>query len=232
VHSTLIAVDVARSVFEVAMSSAPGRVRDRRRLSRTGLQALLASQAPARVVMEACGSARYWGREGARHGHEVTLLHPGDVARYRDGNKTDRADTKALLEACRHEALDPVPVKSVEHQALAALHRIRQGYLRTRTARINGVRGHLREFGVTIPVGARAVGPRAREALAAAAASIGGVILRLPRWVSATMVVPTGRCRQKTVVALRKKVFPWLDRSPNSAVPRSNASWRVPNGGR
>jgi transposase len=98
-------------------------------------------------------------------GHRVRLLHPGDVRRYRDGNKTDRADTKALLEASRNEALDPVPVKSEDQQALAALHRIRAGYLRTRTARINAVRGHLREFGVTIPVGPGRVVPRARAAL-------------------------------------------------------------------
>jgi transposase len=98
-------------------------------------------------------------------GHRVALLHPGDVARYRDGNKTDRADAKALLEAARNEALDRVPVKTVDQQALVALHRIRQSYLRTRTARINALRGHLREFGVVIPVGPRHVLGHARAAL-------------------------------------------------------------------
>ena len=116
--------------------------------------------------MEACGAAHHWARTLQRIGHEVTLLHAGDVARYRDGNKTDRADAKALLEAARNEALDPVPVKSVEQQALGALHRLRQGYLRTRTARINAVRGHLREFGCVIPVGARGVMAHAQAALA------------------------------------------------------------------
>src|SRR5690606_195348 len=101
----------------------------------------------------------------ARCGHRVTLLHPADVARYRDGNKTDRADAKALLEASRNHALTPAPVKSVEQQAVLALHRIRQGYLRTRTARINALRGHLRELGHTIPVGARRVTLDARAAL-------------------------------------------------------------------
>lgn len=161
-----IGVDLAKSVFEVALSSSPGRVHERRRLSRRGFQQLLTAAAPAQVVMEACGSAHHWGRELTRLGHQVTLLHPGDVARYRDGNKTDRADAKALLEATRNAALDPVPVKTEEQQALVALHRIRQGYLRTRTARINAVRGHLREFGIAIPLGAAAVEPAARDALA------------------------------------------------------------------
>jgi transposase len=115
--------------------------------------------------MEACGSAHYWGRELQAMGHEVQLLHPGDVARYRDGNKTDRADAKAVLEAARNAALDPVPVKSREQQAIAALHRMRQGYLQTRTARINAVRGHLREFGIVLPMGARHVVARAESAL-------------------------------------------------------------------
>ena len=116
--------------------------------------------------MEACGSAHYWGRELGAMGHQVRLLHPGDVARYRDGNKTDRADAKAVLEAARNAAIDPVPVKSQEQQAIAALHRIRQSYLQTRTARISALRGHLREFGIVIPVGARHVVARAESALA------------------------------------------------------------------
>ena len=75
--------------------------------------------------MEACGSAHYWGRELRALGPDVSLLHGGDVARYRDGNKTDRADAKALLEASRNEELDPVPIKSIDQQAIAALHRLR-----------------------------------------------------------------------------------------------------------
>jgi transposase len=165
VSTIQIGVDLAKAVFEVAISEAPGVVTARRRLSRAAFPRFLASQAPAEVLLEACGSAHHWGREAARCGHRVTLLHPADVARYRDGNKTDRADAKALLEAARNKALTPVPVKSVEQQAVVALHRIRQGYLRTRTARINALRGHLRELGHTIPVGARRVTLEARAAL-------------------------------------------------------------------
>ena len=58
-----------------------------------------------------------------------------------------------------------MPVKSIDQQAIGALHRLRSGYLQTRTARINAVRGHLREFGITIPVGAQGVLPHARQAL-------------------------------------------------------------------
>ncbi len=161
-----IGVDLAKTVFEIAVSEAPGVVTARRRLSRPGFRRFLASHAPAEILLEACGSAHHWGREAQQCGHQVRLLHPADVARYRDGNKTDRADATALLEAVRNTALTPVPVKSVEQQAVMALHRIRQGYVQTRTARINALRGHLRELGHVIPLGARHVASEARLALA------------------------------------------------------------------
>ncbi len=159
-----IGVDLAKSVFEVAVSGEPGVVQSRHRLTRTAFPRFLAGHPPAEVLLEACGSAHHWGREAQRLGHRVRLLHPADVARYRDGNKTDRADAKALLEAARNQGLTPVPVKSVEQQAIVALHRVRAGYLRTRTARINALRGHLRELGYAIPIGARRVTVDARTA--------------------------------------------------------------------
>jgi transposase len=162
-----IGVDLAKSVFEVAVSTVPGVVRERRRLSRAAFTPFFAHHPPAEVFLEACGSAHHWGRELQRLGHRVALLHPRAVARYRDGNKTDRADAKALLEAARNADLKRVPVKSLEQQAVVALHRLRQGYLQTRTARINAVRGHLREFGWVIPFGAHHVLPRVYAALEA-----------------------------------------------------------------
>jgi transposase len=163
--SMQIGVDLAKSVFEVAVSTVPGRVHARHRLSRTALPRFFATCPPAEVLLEACGSAHHWGRALHRLGHTVALLPASAVARYRTGNKTDRADATALLEAARNETIRRVPVKSVEQQAVVALHRLRQGYLHTRTARINAVRGHLREFGCVIPVGARHVLPRAYAAL-------------------------------------------------------------------
>jgi transposase len=164
-NTTQIGIDLAKSVFEVAISRTPGRVDARERLPRSRMHTFFAQCQPAEVLMEACGSAHHWGRELQAMGHRVSLLHPADVARYRDGNKTDRADAKALLEAARNQAIDRVPVKSVDQQAIGALHRLRQGYLQTRTARINAVRGHLREFGISIPMGHRHVLPQARAAL-------------------------------------------------------------------
>lgn len=160
-----MAVDLAKSVFEIAVSHEVGQVAEHRRLNRPGFRRFLESLEPSEILMEACCTSHYWGRECRAMGHRVRLLPAGDVRRYRDGNKTDRTDTKALLEASRNGAIDAVPIKTEQQQAIAALHRIRSGYLQTRTARINAVRGHLREYGVSIPVGARKVIPCARAAL-------------------------------------------------------------------
>ena len=164
-NTTLIAVDVAKSVFQIAVSHKPGVVHEHHRLTRARFQRFFRERPPANVLMEACGSAHHWGRELQAQGHRVSMLPPAKVSRYRDGSKTDRADAEALLEAHRNKKIHRVPVKSTDQQAVTALHRLRSQYLATRTARINALRGHLREFGVVIPVGARHVGPRVRAAL-------------------------------------------------------------------
>lgn len=160
---TTIAVDLAKSVFQVAISHRPGRITEQHRLSRSRLLPFFAQQPPAVVVLEACGSAHHWARQFRGLGHTPVLLPAHDVHRYLQGNKTDQADTKALLEAFRNEQIHPVPVKSVNQQALAALHRLRSAGLATRTARLNTVRGILREFGLLIPLGARNVLPALRQ---------------------------------------------------------------------
>ena len=98
-NSTQVAVDLAKSVFQVAVSTTPGRIDQHHRLSRERFRRFFAQHESTDVLMEACGTAHHWGRELEALGHRVRLLPPGDVARYRDGNKTDRADAIAILEA-------------------------------------------------------------------------------------------------------------------------------------
>ncbi|KVT17053.1 hypothetical protein WT24_03485 [Burkholderia sp. MSMB1078WGS] len=46
-----------------------------------------------------------------------------------------------------------VPIKNVDQQAVLALHRARQGFVRARTAQANQMRGLLGEFGLVMPWG-------------------------------------------------------------------------------
>jgi len=158
-QDTTIAVDLAKSVFEVAISQRPGIVSKRSRLSRAQFARFLATQAPATVVMEACGTAHHWARVAQARRHRVVLLPPHTVRPYVPRNKTDGADAKGLLEALRNEAIRPVPVKSIDQHTLASLHRVRSAWMAARTARLNLLRGLLRELGFAIPVGASQVVP-------------------------------------------------------------------------
>jgi transposase len=129
-NDIVIAVDVAKSVFEVAVSDRPGHVSKRDRRNPDRLLAFFLAYPGATVVMEACGSAHYWGRELQKRGHRVVLLSPHHVRPYVRGNKTDRTDAKGILEAYRNAAIQPVPVKSVSQQSLTALHRFRSGWMK------------------------------------------------------------------------------------------------------
>jgi transposase len=57
---TTIAVDLANSVFEIAVSKQPGRVCQRRRVTRRQMGCFFAAHPASTVLMEACGSAHYW----------------------------------------------------------------------------------------------------------------------------------------------------------------------------
>jgi transposase len=147
-------VDLAKTVFEVAIADRLWHIGARHRFNRRQFTHFLATTSPTHVVMEACGTAHYWGRFAQEHGHTVTLLPPAYVRPYVRRNKTDRTDAEALLEATRSGQIPSVPVKGVRQQTLVALHRIREQWMSTRTARINTIRGILREQGLLLPAGA------------------------------------------------------------------------------
>ena len=81
-NTTQVAVDLAKSVFQVAVSRSPGRVDEQHRLSRARFHRFFAEHRPVEVLMEACGTAHHWGRELEALGHTVSLLPPADVRRY------------------------------------------------------------------------------------------------------------------------------------------------------
>jgi transposase len=151
----IVGVDLAKSVFQLAVADGNWRVVEQQRLTRTQFERWFANRAVGLVVMEACGSAHHWARWLNGLGIEVRLLPPPYVRAYVKRNKTDAADACALLEAARCADIVPVRVKSVEQQALPGLHRTRSLWMATRTSRINALRGFCREFGIAIAQGAR-----------------------------------------------------------------------------
>lgn len=151
--NTIITIDLAKSVFELAVANAHYRITQRKRLDLAGFAEFMHHQEPATVVMEACGTAHHWGRQFRDAGHEVVLLPAQYVRPYRRRNKTDRADCEALLEAFRCDGLKPVALKSLEQQELQHMHRLREQWKQTRQKRMNFLRGVFREQGIPLPLG-------------------------------------------------------------------------------
>ena len=60
---TTIAVDLAKSVFQLAISRRPGHVDEEHRFSRERFLTFVAQQPPAIIVLAACGSAHQWARQ-------------------------------------------------------------------------------------------------------------------------------------------------------------------------
>jgi transposase len=142
--ATTVAVDLAKSVFELAVADGHWKIVERARLSRSQFERRFVNRCVDLVVMEACGSAHHWARYLQRLGIAVQLLPPRYVRAYVKRNKTDAVDAAALLEAARCADIVPVRVKSIEQQALQSLHRVRSGWMATRASRINALRGFCR----------------------------------------------------------------------------------------
>jgi len=150
---TMIAIDLAKNVFQIHGADERGRPLVRKQLKRDQMAAYFANLAPCQVGMEACGSAHYWARKLQAMGHTVRIIAPQFVKPFVKSNKNDRADAEAICEAMSRPTMRFVAVKTVEQQVVLSLHRVRQGYIKARTAQANRIRGLLAEFGVIIPVG-------------------------------------------------------------------------------
>jgi transposase len=149
-----ITVDLINDVSEITDADSSAKILERRSLTCVRSERFWQTRQPCAVVMEACGSAHHWARLLVGLGFEVRLLPAHYVAPYHIGNKTNRTGCDALLEAARSPRMKAVSIKSKEQQQILALHRVREQWKNTRNMRINGMRGLLREFGVSAPRGA------------------------------------------------------------------------------
>jgi transposase len=150
---TTVGIDLAKNVFQVHGIDARGKVVLRRQLRRDQVTVFFAKLPLCLIGMEACASAHHWGRTLERFGHTVRLMSPQFVKPYVKTNKNDVADAEAICEAVSRPNMRFVPIKSIEQQAVLSLHRVRQGFVKARTAQANQIRGLLGEFGLVMPRG-------------------------------------------------------------------------------
>ncbi|MGH8147097.1 MAG: IS110 family transposase [Rhodanobacteraceae bacterium] len=149
------AVDLAKNVFQVHTFGPHGERRNRQRLSRRKFADKFTDPQTPRgtIVMEACGSANYWGRRFAELGYRIQLVPPQFVAQRRMGNKTGGNDADTIYAVYGDRRVKPVPLKTLAQQDLAALHCIRERLVNQRTQCRNQVRGLLAERGVVEKAG-------------------------------------------------------------------------------
>lgn len=150
---TSVGIDLAKNVFQLHAVDERGKTVLRRQLRRDQMTAFFANLPPCLIGMEACGSAHYWARTLQSFGHTARLMSPQFVKPYVKSNKNDVADAEAICEAVARPNMRFVPVKSVEQQAVLSLHRVRQGFVKARTAQANQIRSLLGEFGLIMPAG-------------------------------------------------------------------------------
>jgi transposase len=150
---TTIGIDLAKNVFQIHGADARGKAVLKKALKRAQMAAFFANLPPCLIGMEACGSAHYWARKLQALGHTVKLMAPQFVKPYVKTNKNDAADAEAICEAVTRPTMRFVPIKNGEQQAVLALHRARQGFVKARTAQANQIRGLLAEYGIALPQG-------------------------------------------------------------------------------
>lgn len=157
---SLLAIDLAKNVFQLHGVDERGQPVLRRQVSRKKLPQVVHDIPPCRVVMEACGSAHHWARRFQAMGHTVELIAAQFVTPFVKSQKNDRADAEAIAEAATRPTMRYVPVKTIEQQDVQTLHRIRSLLMRDRIAQGNQIRGLLAEYGVTVPQGSARVRER------------------------------------------------------------------------
>ena len=160
---TTVGIDLAKNVFQLHGVNEFGKTVIKKQLRRDQVSEYFVNLPACLIGMEACGSAHYWARKLQGFGHTVKLMAPQFVKPYVKTNKNDAADAEAICEAVARPNMRFVPIKNVEQQAVLALHRVRQGFVKARTAQANQIRGLLGEFGLIIPQGIGYIATRVPE---------------------------------------------------------------------
>ncbi len=152
-----ISIDLAKNVFQACGVNEHIKPQFNKKLKRSELLSFMQQQLPTTVVMEACYSSHYWGREISKLGHEVKLIPAQHVTPFVRGNKNDANDALAIAEASQRANIRFVPVKTEHQQEIACLHRIREWLIKNKVGLSNQARGLLSEFGVVFPCGHKAL---------------------------------------------------------------------------
>jgi transposase len=154
---TTIGIDIAKNYIQVHGVDRTGKAVVKKRVKRENFLPFMANLPSCRIGMEACGGAHYWAKELLTLGFEVKLMSPRKVKKFVENNKNDAKDAEACSEAVTRASMHFVPIKTKEQMDIQAVHRIRNYYVKQRTALTNMIRGLFLEMGIAIPRGKAAL---------------------------------------------------------------------------
>lgn len=156
-NHNVLAIDLAKNVFQVCKVGPLGNVLYNRKLSRQKLIELIWKEKPSLVAMEACASAHYWSRLAKSAGHSVKMMSARAVKPFQHKQKTDRNDALAIAVAATQLHIHSVRVLSEEEQGLQSISRVRELAIAQQVELSNQLRGLLSEFGIIFPQGLSAL---------------------------------------------------------------------------
>jgi len=154
---SVLGIDLGKSTFHAIGHNQQGRVIFKKQFTRTRLLTFLQQLPVCIVAMESCPSSQWLGRYCQSLGHDTRLLPPQYVKPYVKTNKNDFIDADAIAEAAARPNMRFVPVKSEVQQAQLVSHRLRESFVKQRSACMTQIHAFLLEFGINHGKGHSAV---------------------------------------------------------------------------
>lgn len=151
-----LGVDLAKNSFQLYGSDRFGHRLFNKKVNRSQFfkeVSLMKKNKDFMIAMEACCGAHHVARRLRSLGIEAKLISAQFVKPYVKSHKTDSKDAEAIAEASRRPHMKFVGIKTVEHQDIQAIHRVREGLIKRRTSIANKIRCLLLERGIRIAQG-------------------------------------------------------------------------------
>lgn len=149
----VIAIDLAKNLFQVCKTDFNGKVIYNKAVTRKKLKELLITEKRSLVAMESCAGTHYWARYAKQSGHQVKAISARRVKAFRQGQKTDANDALAISVAARQPHIKESRLLSAQEQCLQGIERMRDLLNKQKVSLSNQIRGVLFELGHPIAQG-------------------------------------------------------------------------------
>jgi transposase len=146
----LLAIDIAKNVFQLHGNDQYGKCVYKKRITRNKLSETITNLPVCTIVMESCAGSNHWHRKFVEMGHSVKLIAPQYVKPYVKTNKNDANDAEAIAEAASRPSMRYVKAKTIEQQDIQFTHKIRSRLIKNRTQLLNQIKGLLLEYGIAV----------------------------------------------------------------------------------